>query len=109
MVGPSSPAASAGRVKKGRMRSSSRTTWSMRRLRLTAGGRYSWDELNAPRALLISPDAGFNPVYTPFSFDKRWKKFDWKVAFEADLGNRSMLYGNVQTGHNQGTFNAVLN
>ena len=85
-------------------------TYAVRhRLRLTAGGRYSWDRLNVPHALLTSPDANFNPVITPFFFDKQWKKFDWKVGFEADVASHSMLYGNVQTGHNQGTYNTVLN
>lgn len=80
-------------------------------LRLIAGGRYSSDQLSVPHADLIgtSDFVNFTPTRTPFTFNKRWNRFDWKVGAEFDVAERSMLYANVQTGHNQGTYNTVLN
>ena len=78
--------------------------------RLTLGGRYSKDEVAAgSNSVVIYP---IKPTYSqgraPIAFDQSWNRFDWKAGAEQDLTDNSMLYGNVQTGFNPGTFQAKL-
>jgi len=80
-------------------------------LRLTAGGRWSSDQTTADNAQAIYPifnpmTFGFDEGLVPFSFNHTWTHFDWKVGFEADVGKNSMLYGNVQTGFNPGSYDS---
>jgi iron complex outermembrane receptor protein len=72
--------------------------------RLTIGARYGTDYLEAPRAAVIFPTAGFGRGTLPFTYNNSWSKFQWKVSAEHDLTPKSMLYANVQTGFNPGTF-----
>lgn len=80
--------------------------------RLTAGGRYAEDDVAAHNAEAYFPI--FNPStfqfdrgVVPFSFDKTWERFDWKIGFELDVGAASLLYANVQTGYNPGSYEAT--
>ena len=79
--------------------------------RLTGGARVSEDKNITDGAYAIFPI--FNPVTfqfdqgrVPFNFDRKWKHTDWKIGFEADIGEASMLYANVQTGYNPGSFDS---
>jgi iron complex outermembrane receptor protein len=78
-------------------------------LRETAGVRYSSDHLSAPDSAAISTNGfvtgDFSPIYTPFEFNHTWRRVDWKEGLEADIGAHSLVYGNVQTGYNEGTYN----
>lgn len=72
--------------------------------RLTAGGRYShdWKDID-----------GFNtsvPPGTaiPFRGERSSNHADWKAGFEFDVGPRSLLYGGVGTGFNQGGLNTTV-
>ncbi|HWS67488.1 MAG TPA: TonB-dependent receptor [Steroidobacteraceae bacterium] len=72
-------------------------------LRLTGGGRASSTKRTAH---------GFEVVALgglPYDFDKTYNHFDWKVGFEKDVAPEMMVYGTVQTGYQQGTFNALPN
>lgn len=78
-------------------------------VRLTAGTRVSWDKLAAENPQAFFPI--FNPVtfnfdrgIIPYTYSESWKRFNWKVGVEADIAPQSMLYANVQTGFNPGTF-----
>jgi iron complex outermembrane recepter protein len=74
-------------------------------IRLTAGGRYSWQNLKGLDGRAIHSEfPAFTAIYTPFSYHNSWKRFDWKIGAEADIAPRSMVYANVQTGFNPGTF-----
>jgi iron complex outermembrane recepter protein len=71
--------------------------------RLTGGGRASSTKRTAH---------GFEVVALgglPYDFDKTYNHFDWKVGFEKDVAPEMMVYGTVQTGYQQGTFNALPN
>jgi iron complex outermembrane recepter protein len=71
--------------------------------RLTGGGRASSTKRTAH---------GFEVVALgglPYDFDKTYNHFDWKVGFEKDVAPEVMVYGTVQTGYQQGTFNALPN
>jgi iron complex outermembrane receptor protein len=71
--------------------------------RLTGGGRASSTKRTAH---------GFEVVALgglPYDFDKTYNHFDWKVGFETDVAPEMMVYGTVQTGYQQGTFNALPN
>jgi len=71
--------------------------------RLTGGGRASSTKRTAH---------GFEVVALgglPYDFDKTYNHFDWKVGFEEDVAPEMMVYGTVQTGYQQGTFNALPN
>jgi iron complex outermembrane recepter protein len=69
-------------------------------LRFTLGGRYSHERTKTTDAKLTAP------TIIPFAFNQSWQHFDWKVSAEADVGPRSMVYANVQTGFNPGQFEA---
>lgn len=69
--------------------------------RLTAGGRMSSTQRTA---------RGFEVVALggdPYSFDKTYSHFDWKLGVEQDLSPAAMAYAVVQTGYQAGTFNAL--
>lgn len=87
------------------------TTYSFTNaLRLTLGGRYSWDKRHAygvsqglvPIANIALPAV----VYNLRLSDTR---FDWKVGVEADVASHSMAYASVQTGYIGGGFNITSN
>ncbi|HUI60206.1 MAG TPA: TonB-dependent receptor [Steroidobacteraceae bacterium] len=70
-------------------------------LRVTGGGRASSTQRTA---------RGFEVVALggePYTFDKTYTHFDWKVGLEYDVAPAVMLYGVVQTGFQAGTFNAL--
>jgi iron complex outermembrane receptor protein len=45
----------------------------------------------------------------PYTFDKTFNHFDWKVGLEADVLSKAMVYGTIQTGYQPGTFNELPN
>ena len=65
--------------------------------RIVAGGRYSYDRRE-----------GDGRAYgaVPFTFRKSFDHADWKLGVEYDAGDTTMLYGNVQTAYQPGTYNA---
>ncbi len=70
-------------------------------LRLTVGGRYSIDSRTGRG---FSNNAlGVRDV--PYDFDGTFKHFDWRIGAEYDVTSRSMVYANVQTGYQPGTYN----
>lgn len=69
--------------------------------RVTGGGRISSTQRTA---------RGFEVVALggdPYTFDKTYTHFDWKVGVEQDISPTAMLYAVVQTGYQAGTFNAL--
>jgi iron complex outermembrane receptor protein len=76
--------------------------------RLTAGARESRDSLASPGSDTIFPTATFGQGSIPFTYHNGWDKFGWKVGGEYDVAPDSMLYVNVQTGFNPGTFRTAL-
>ncbi|KKC27009.1 TonB-dependent receptor [Sphingomonas sp. SRS2] len=66
--------------------------------RLTAGGRLSYDKRKGSG---ISPDVG-NPLFT---FEKSFKRFDYKIGTEFDVSPTAMVYLTYQTAYQPGTFN----
>jgi iron complex outermembrane receptor protein len=69
--------------------------------RVTGGGRASSTQRTA---------RGFEVVAlggAPYTFDKTYTHFDWKVGIEQDISSTAMVYGVVQTGFQAGTFNAL--
>lgn len=75
-------------------------------LRVTLGGRYSYDRRRAegfdPEIRLAGAEAT-----TPWAFKKSYSYFDWKAGIEYDLASRVMIYANAQTGHSPGTYNPI--
>lgn len=71
------------------------------RLRVTVGGRYSIDERSGRG--FSNNAVGVRDV--PYAFDGTFRHFDWRVGAEFDVADRSMIYGNVQTGYQPGTYN----
>ena len=83
-------------------------------LRFTVGGRFSRDKTKADDAVFVYPtcaaplfcsDGRFVKGTLPYSVDRSWTRFDWKVGAEFDVTPKSLLYASVQTGYNPGTFN----
>jgi iron complex outermembrane recepter protein len=77
------------------------------RTRLTLGARFSHDEkdFDGTNSLIIGSAP---PSHVqPYSGDKDWNHFDWRVALDYDLSAHSLLYGSVQTGYNQGGFSTT--
>ena len=71
--------------------------------RVTGGGRFSSTQRTAD---------GFEVVAlggAPYTFDRTYNHFDWKVGVEQDVSSSAMLYAVVQTGYQAGTFNALPN
>lgn len=76
-------------------------------VRLTVGGRYSWERLKTTDAKAFFPILpNFDQGTLTFNYSDSWSHFDWKLGVEADAGPQSLLYANVQTGFNPGTFGA---
>ncbi|MCJ2187613.1 TonB-dependent receptor [Novosphingobium beihaiensis] len=73
-------------------------------VRLTAGARYSWDKLAADNAEAFFPNPDFSRGILSYDYSNSWKRFNWKLGVEADAGPQSLVYANVQTGFNPGTF-----
>jgi iron complex outermembrane receptor protein len=65
-------------------------------LRVTAGGRLSWDQ----RA-----GSGRTGTNVPYDADESYDNVDWKLGVEYDLAASSMLYATLQTGYQPGTYN----
>jgi iron complex outermembrane receptor protein len=89
----------------------------MDHLRLTAGLRYTSDDLNRYGHTVHENSLGSN-VYFGGAYDLtpgaagrsyvndaeiRSKKLTWRVGFDADIG-RGLLYGSIATGYKQGGF-----
>ena len=73
------------------------------RLRFTAGTRGSSTKHTAD---------GFEVVALggdPYTFDKTYNHVDWKAGIEYDLTSKIMAYGVIQTGYQEGTYNALPN
>ncbi len=45
----------------------------------------------------------------PYTFDKTYNHVDWKAGVEYDLTPKIMAYGVIQTGYQEGTYNALPN
>jgi iron complex outermembrane receptor protein len=69
--------------------------------RVTGGGRLSSTKRDA-MGLEVEAIGGL-----PYGFDKTYTHIDWKAGSEYDVSPKIMLYGNVQTGYQQGTFNPI--
>lgn len=69
-------------------------------IRITLGARYGVDSRKARGRSLVDQ-------VTPYTFDHKFKKFDYKIGFEYDVADRVMLYATYQTGYQPGTFNEV--
>lgn len=69
-------------------------------LRVTLGGRGSLDKRTANGTSLADQTS-------PYTFDKSFQKFDYKLGLEADLSSTAMAYFTYQTGYQPGTFNEV--
>jgi iron complex outermembrane receptor protein len=88
------------------------TTYSITdAFRLTAGVRYSVDKTKNSNGQAFFPI--FDPLtftflkgVVPYTFDKKWSHINWKGGFEYDIADTSMLYGNIQTGFNPGTYDS---
>ncbi len=66
-------------------------------VRVTAGGRFSWDQREGE---------GQTAFGVPFSADEDYDNVDWKLGVELDLGADAMAYATIQTGYQPGTYNA---
>jgi iron complex outermembrane receptor protein len=65
-------------------------------LRVTAGGRLSWDQRSGD---------GRTGTNVPFDADESYDNVDWKLGVEYDIAAASMAYATVQTGYQPGTYN----
>lgn len=72
-------------------------------LRVTVGGRYSTSRVKTDDAQLFGAP-GFPDNTAVYDFNETWKRVDWKAGVEADVGPDSLVYANVQTGFNPGSF-----
>lgn len=71
------------------------------RLRLTAGGRVGVDNRTG-RGISVEDKV------TPYTYEKTFKRADYKIAVEYDLAPQVMLYATYQTGYQPGTYNEVV-
>lgn len=70
-------------------------------LKLTAGGRYTWDTKTISRSNVGTT------VFSPPEFDKAsFSKFTWNLMAGYDLADGVNLYGRIATGYRSGGFNA---
>ena len=69
--------------------------------RVTLGGRYSTTE-RIGRGL-TSDQLGA----LPYTFERRFNRFDWKAGVEYDLRQQVMTYATIQTGFTPGTYNEL--
>jgi iron complex outermembrane receptor protein len=84
------------------------------RSRLVAGGRLSYDEkvgAGFQPDIVVEPAVDTDPVAlftgtapASWSNSESWNHIDWKLGIEFDAGTDSLLYANVQTGYQPGTF-----
>ncbi len=82
--------------------------------RIVAGGRVSRDKRRGAGFqpdIVVAPAVDENPValftgVAPPAWSNResWNHVDWKLGFELDRGEETLLYATVQTGFQPGTF-----
>ena len=73
-------------------------------VRLTAGGRYTWDSKSIAGTNLITvPGLPAFPTL-PYSGDKSWTNFSWKTGAEWDVTPDTMAFVTVATGYKAGGF-----
>ncbi|AXU21272.1 TonB-dependent receptor (plasmid) [Novosphingobium sp. THN1] len=70
-------------------------------LRLTAGGRYTWDTKS-----MVRRQNGTAPLATPEQGRASYSKFTWNLMLGYDLSDQVNLYARVATGYRSGGFNA---
>ena len=70
-------------------------------IRLTAGGRYTWDN-----KALFRTQNGATPLATPERGSANFSKFTWNLMAGYDLTNDINVYGRVATGYRSGGFNS---
>lgn len=70
-------------------------------LRLTAGGRYTWDTKSMTRY-----QNGASPYATPQRGDAKFSKFTWNLMVGYDVADGINTYARVATGYRSGGFNA---
>ena len=63
------------------------------RLRVTAGARYSDDQIKAFGSGTVGQ------AFLPFTYVQARQHPDWKIGVDYDLEPRVLLYGNIQTGY----------
>ena len=69
--------------------------------RVIAGGRFGRDKRNASG---LAPDT---LGAAPWSFNRTFNHFDWKIGAEFDASPASMLYATIQTGNKPGAYNEI--
>ncbi|MEY4160110.1 MAG: hypothetical protein RLZZ136_731, partial [Pseudomonadota bacterium] len=70
-------------------------------LRLTAGGRYTWDDKN-----ILRTQNGAAPLATPQTGQASFSKFTWNAMLGYDIAQGITSYARVATGYRSGGFNA---
>jgi len=82
-------------------------------LGITLGGRYSDDEKFVDFYSVLDGTTAASTVFTAaptgstiFTINLADKRFDWKLGFDYQLGDRTMVYGSAATGFRLPGFNA---
>ncbi len=70
-------------------------------LRLTAGGRYTWDTKQ-----MVRQQNGAAPLATPDRGEASFSKFTWNLMVGYDINPDVNVYGRIATGYRSGGFNA---
>jgi iron complex outermembrane receptor protein len=70
-------------------------------LRLTAGGRYTWDTKQ-----MVRTQNGAAPLATAETGRDKFSKFTWNIMLGYDLSDGVSAYARVATGYRSGGFNA---
>ena len=70
-------------------------------VRLTAGGRYTWDEKK-----MLRLQNGAAPLASPESGDAKFSKFTWNLMAGYDVADGVNLYARAATGYRSGGFNS---
>ncbi|MBB4614079.1 TonB-dependent receptor [Novosphingobium taihuense] len=70
-------------------------------LRLTAGGRYTWDNKS-----MVRRQNGAAPLATPEQGRSSFSKFTWNLMVGYDVTDNVNVYGRIATGYRSGGFNA---
>ncbi|NWK96126.1 TonB-dependent receptor [Sphingobium lactosutens] len=70
-------------------------------IRLTAGGRYTWDEKK-----MLRVQNGAAPLAVPESGDAKFRKFTWSLMAGYDAADGINLYARAATGYRSGGFNS---
>ncbi len=70
-------------------------------IRLTAGGRYTWDEKS-----MIRYQNGAALLGTPETGEAKFRKFTWNLMAGYDLADRVNVYARAATGYRSGGFNS---